>query len=345
MKKSETLRIAIVGATGLVGRTFLKVLENSFIPIAKLDLFATSRSAGTSIVFKNKELIVQDIKNINFANYDVALFSAGKDASKEFAPLAVMNGTLVIDNGSYWRMHPQVPLVVPEVNFEDAFNHKGIIANPNCSTIQLVVALQPIENKFKIKKVEVSTYQAISGAGQKGINKLLREIETGVPVDTLSKHPIAFNINFHTIQSKFGFSEEEIKIINETRKILHRKNLKISATCVRIPVLVGHSEAVSVITKNEFSLEEVEEVWRQSPGIIIMDDPQNEEYPTPKMVEGTDSVYIGRIRRNPAEKNGLMFWVVADNVRKGAATNAIQILEHLLKVAPERIFSFQKMFK
>lgn len=344
MKKPQKLRIAIVGATGLVGRTFLKILEETSLPIEKLDLFATSKSAGKKITFGHRQLIVQNIKNARFEQYDVALFSAGKEASKEFVPLAVKSKTLVIDNGSYWRMHPQVPLVVPEVNFEDALKHRGIIANPNCSTIQLVVALKPIDKHFGIKKVEVATYQAISGAGQKGVDKLLNEIQNGSVVNVLSKHPIAFNINFHSIPSKYGYSEEENKIMNETKKILHRKNLTISATCVRIPVLVGHSEAVSIVTRKTFALEEVEEVLRNSPGIRIIDNPETEEYPTPRIAEGTDLVYIGRIRRNLAERNGLLLWVVADNVRKGAASNAVQILEHLWQKAPEKIFSFRRLF-
>ncbi|MGC9077721.1 MAG: aspartate-semialdehyde dehydrogenase [Candidatus Kapaibacteriota bacterium] len=345
MKTTDRLRIAIVGATGLVGRTFLTVLEETSIPIAKLDLFATQRSAGKTIFFRGQELCVQNIKDVDFSQYDVALFSAGKEASKEFVPLAIKSKTLVIDNGSYWRMHPRVPLVVPEVNFEDALDHNGIIANPNCSTIQLVVALKPIDSRFGIKKLEVATYQAISGAGQKGINKLLEEIEMNKTVNVISKHPIAFNINFHSIPAKFAYSEEETKIINETKKILHRKNLKISATCVRIPVLVGHSEAVSIVTKQPFALEEVEEILRKSPGIKIIDQPEKEEYPTPKIAEGTDFVYIGRIRRNLAEKNGLLLWIVADNVRKGAASNTVQILENLWEKAPEKIIYFRRLFK
>ncbi len=343
MKKQFNLRIAIVGATGLVGRTFLKILSENKLPISKLDIFATQRSAGTKLFFKNKEIEVIDIAKINFNNYDVAFFSAGKEASLNLVPIALKNGTLVIDNGSYWRLHSSVPLVVPEVNFQDALKHNGLIANPNCSTIQLVVALKPILDKFGLKKVEVSTYQAISGAGQKGIQKLLSEIESGKVVDLLSKHPIAFNINFHKIQNKFDYSEEEYKIINETRKILNEKRLKITATCVRIPVLVGHCESVSIITKKDFTLEEIVETLSQNPAIKLYDDPEHEIYPTPKVVEGTDFVFIGRIRRNPIEKNGLHLWIVADNVRKGAASNAIQILEKLWNEAPELIYKFPKM--
>jgi aspartate-semialdehyde dehydrogenase len=345
MNDSNGLSIAIVGATGLVGRTFLKVLEERDISISHLGLFATVRSAGKKLLFKGEEFVVQNIEQADFSRFDVALFSAGKEASKKYVPLAVKSGTLVIDNGSFWRMNPKVPLVVPEVNFDDALNHRGIIANPNCSTIQLVVALKPISDRFGIKKVEVSTYQAISGAGQKGINKLLEEIQSNKPVQILSSHPIAFNILFHSIPGKFLFSEEETKIINETRKILHLRKLKISATCVRIPVLVGHCESVTVQTKSSFALEELEEILRNSKGIKIMDEPDKEIYPTPRIVEGTDYVYIGRIRRNNAEKNSMHLWVVADNVRKGAASNAIQILEQLLKVAPEKIKNFPKMFR
>lgn len=344
MSQLDSLRIAIVGSTGLVGRTFTKILETSTIPISKLDLFATSKSEGLAIPFKSKEILVQDIKKIDFKKYDVALFSAGKEASKNLIPDAVEAKTLVIDNGSYWRLHPEVPLVVPEVNFQDTMKHKGIIANPNCTTIQLVVALKPLEDKYQLKKVEVSTYQAISGAGQKGIQKLLKEIETGQVEPILSKHPIAFNINFHKIDSKFGFSEEEEKVINETRKILHKKNLKIAATCVRIPVLIGHCESVSLVTRKPFTLDEIIETYTNFNGIKVLDEPENEIYPTPKVVEGTDFVYIGRIRINPAERNGLLIWVVADNVRKGAASNAIQILERLWNEAPEKITNFPRLF-
>jgi aspartate-semialdehyde dehydrogenase len=344
MKKNKGLKIAIVGATGLVGRTFLKVLEESFLPIEEIRLFATERSAGQFLEFKGTKLIVENVKQADFTKFDVALFSAGKVASKEIVPSAVKSGCLVIDNGSYWRMHPNVPLVVPEVNFYQALGHKGLIANPNCSTIQLVVALKPIKMKYGLRKVEVSTYQAISGAGQKGIQKLQKELATGKTENILSKHPIAFNVIFHSIPSKYNFSEEETKIINETKKILEDKRLKITATCVRIPVLVSHCESVSIATKKEFYLEELEETLKSSPGIKIIDEPEKEEYPTPRLAEGTDFVYIGRIRRNPTEKNGLHLWVVADNVRKGAASNAVQILEKLWKENPEKIFNFKSLF-
>lgn len=340
-----SLRVAIVGATGLVGRTFLRVLENTQLPISKLGLFATAKSEGECLLFRGQMYNVSSIEMADFSEYDVALFSAGKEASQKYVPLAVNNGTLVIDNGSYWRLHKEVPLVVPEVNFSSALKHKGIIANPNCSTIQLVVALNPIAKKYGLKRVEVSTYQAVSGAGQKGIVKLLQEIETQKIEPSISKHPIAFNILFHKISSRFEFSEEEIKIINETRKILGSHSLKISATCVRIPVIVSHCESVSIETKEPFELNEIFDLLANSPGIKLVDDPANEDYPTPQMAKDTDWVYIGRLRRNPAVNNGLLLWVVADNLRKGAATNAVQILESLWQKAPNKIKTFRKMLQ
>lgn len=340
----NSLRIAIVGATGLVGRTFLRVLEKTNLPISKIGLYASARSEGQSLLFKGEMLRVDDIRNVDFSEYDVAFFSAGKDASQKYVPLAVSKGTLVIDNGSFWRMHKDVPLVVPEVNFSSALKHKGIIANPNCSTIQLVVAINPIKINFGLKKVEVSTYQAVSGAGQKGIDKLLHELETEAIEDTISMHPIAFNIIFHKIPAQFEFSEEESKIINETKKILDAKNLKVSATCVRIPVLVSHCESVSIETQQPFDLKEISEILSNSPGIKVIDDPANEGYPTPQLAKETDFVYVGRLRRNPTLKNGLLLWVVADNLRKGAATNAIQILGNLWEKAPDLIHDFPKLF-
>lgn len=340
----NTLRIAIVGATGLVGRTFLRVLEKTNLPISKIGLYATEKSEGQSLLFKGEMIRVNEIRKADFSEYDVAFFSAGKDASQKYVPLAVSKGTLVIDNGSFWRMHKDVPLVVPEVNFSSALNHKGIIANPNCSTIQLVVAINPIKINFGLKKIEVSTYQAVSGAGQKGVNKLLHELENGITEQIISKHPIAFNIIFHKIPAQFEFSEEETKIINETKKILEAKNLRVSATCVRIPVLVSHCESVSIETQKPFELKEIVEILDNSPGIKVIDDPANEEYPTPQLAKESDLVYVGRLRKNPTSKNGLLLWVVADNLRKGAATNAIQILETLWEIAPDLIHKFTKLF-
>ncbi|MGQ9819421.1 MAG: aspartate-semialdehyde dehydrogenase [Candidatus Kapaibacteriales bacterium] len=340
----NTLRIAIVGATGLVGRTFLQLLERTVLPITRLGLFATEKSEGQSLLFKGEMIRVNDLRKADFSEYDVAFFSAGKEASQKYIPLAVSKGTLVIDNGSFWRMHKDVPLVVPEVNFFSALKHKGIIANPNCSTIQLVVAINPIKTNFGLKKVEVSTYQAISGAGQKGIDKLLHELETLTTQPIISKHPIAFNIIFHRIPAQFEFSEEETKIINETKKILDLKNLKVSATCVRIPVLISHCESVSIETQKPFELKVIAEILDNSPGIKLIDDPANEEYPTPQLAKETDLVYVGRLRKNPTSKNGLLLWIVADNIRKGAASNAIQILETLWEKAPDLIRKFPKLF-
>ncbi|MCX7879380.1 MAG: aspartate-semialdehyde dehydrogenase [Ignavibacteria bacterium] len=346
MKRTrDFLRIGIVGATGLVGRTLLKVLEERELPISSIKLFATQRSQGVKLKFKGSEQVVESVDKANFRDFDVVFFSAGKDASSKLVPLAIGKGCLVIDNGSFWRLRYDVPLVVPEVNFEDALKHKGLIANPNCSTIQLVVALKPILDNFGIKKVEVSTYQAISGAGYKGLEKLLYEIRTNEVNPIISNHPIAFNILFHSIPSKYEFSEEEVKIVNETRKILHKKDFRICATCVRIPVTYGHCESVSVVTRFPFELDKLVETMVKAPGIKVVDEPEKELYPTPRLAEGTDFVYVGRIRKNPVEKNGFLMWVVADNVRKGAASNAVQILENLWNRSPDKIFKFKGMFR
>ncbi len=341
MKK---LKIAIVGSTGLVGRTFLKVLEERKIPIESIRLFASTASKGKIIQFKDSELVVEALDELkSFSQFDVALFSAGKYVSEHFAPRFARAGCLVIDNGSFWRMNPKVPLVVPEVNFYDVVRHNGIIANPNCSTIQLVVPLKVLLDSFGLKRVEVSTYQAISGAGQKGIDRLEQEISNFDQIADYTNNPIAFNINFHKIDTIFGSSEEERKVMNETKKILHLPKLKISATCVRIPTFVGHCESVSVETKEPFpDLKQVYDLFEAFPSIKIIDDPAREKYPTPLLAQNTDFVYVGRLRRNPLYKNGLNLWVVADNVRKGAATNAVQILERMFTETPELIFKFKR---
>jgi aspartate-semialdehyde dehydrogenase len=321
---NEGLNIAIVGASGLVGRTMVRVLEEREFPLKSLRLFASERSAGTKVVYKGYEIEVEPLTKDSFVGIDVALFSAGKYVSTEFAPVAAAAGCVVIDNGSYWRMHKDVPLVVPEVNPEAAQNHHGIIANPNCSTIQLVVALKPIHETYGLKRVIVSTYQSISGAGQKGVDKLNKEL---IGESTGDKHPIAFNTMFHSISDPSGFSEEEIKMINETRKILGESELKTAVTCVRLPLLGGHAESVNIETEKPFEIDDLRKLFSNREDIILVDNPEKEIYPTPLMSANTDPVYVGRIRRDDTVANGAYLWVVADNLRKGAATNAVQIAE------------------
>jgi aspartate-semialdehyde dehydrogenase len=326
-----SFRIAVVGATGLVGRTMIRVLEERNVPHSSLRLFASARSAGTTIHAFGKEVIVEELTEKSFDDVDFALFSAGGASSKVFAPIAAKNGCVVIDNSSAWRMHNDVPLVVPEVNPSALNNHHGIIANPNCSTIQMVVALNPIQQKYGLRRVAVSTYQSVSGAGQKGVDHLMAEIHGNEPEHRISSHPVAFNTVFHTItNSGEGFSEEEIKMIQETRKIMSLSALPVTATCVRVPILGAHGESVNIETEKPFEIEQVRELLATSEGITVMDNPNESVYPTPVFCNDKDEVFVGRIRRDNSVDNGLHLWVVADNLRKGAATNAVQILQMMI---------------
>jgi aspartate-semialdehyde dehydrogenase len=331
--------IAIVGATGLVGRTFLKVLEERRFQFKELRLFASDRSKGKEIEFCGKKYIVESLNENSFDGIDLALFSPGKEASLRWAPEFVKSGCVVIDNSSGWRRHPKVPLIVPEVNPEEIKYHHGIIANPNCSTIQLVVALQPLHKAFGLKRVVVATYQSISGAGQKGIDQMYAEIN-GIPViNKVCKHQIAFNTTFHEINQMNGYSVEEDKLIFESRKIMSLPDLRITSTCVRVPTLGGHGEAVNLEFERDFNLTDIYDILVKEPGIKIIDEPQKENYPTPQISNNTDDVFIGRIRRDDTVDNGLNLWIVADNVRKGAATNAVQIAEIVVN---EKLFKFDK---
>lgn len=327
MKK---VNLAVVGATGMVGRTFLKVLAEKKLPIDNFYVMASKRSAGSKIEFDGKEYIVEELTENSFDKHiDIALFSAGGSISAVFAPIAASKGCIVIDNSAQWRMDPTVPLVVPEVNPEDIKWNKGIIANPNCSTIQAMVALKPLDNKYKIKRVVYSTYQAVSGAGVAGWN----DLENGLKGEAPKKfpHPIANNCLPHIdVFMENGYTKEEMKMIWETQKILHNENMKVTATTVRVPVFNSHSESVNVEFENPFDLNELKEILSKSPGLIVEDDPQNNIYPLAINSAGHDDVYIGRIRRDESVDNGLNFWVVADNIRKGAATNAIQIAEIII---------------
>lgn len=320
------LKIAIVGATGLVGQTFLEVLEEKQIH-ANYTLFASAKSEGKIIKFMNKEYEVQELtKDIPFDSYDYALFSAGSKIAKEYAPLFAKHGATVIDNSSAFRMDKSVPLVVPEINFEDALDNLGIIANPNCSTIQAVLPLKAIDQKYKLKRVIYSTYQAVSGAGKLGIDDLLQ--------DKVEKFPYHIKSNVIPQIDTFeenGYTKEELKMINETRKILKHPKLAITATCARVPILNSHSESINVETEYPFKIEDIKHYLNSFEGIIVTDDIKKNIYPLNTITNGTDNVYIGRIRRDYSVENGLNFWCVADNIRKGAASNAVQILEKLIQ--------------
>ncbi len=330
-------RVAIVGATGEVGRKFLQVLEERNFPVNDIVLYASSRSAGTKLTFKGETVEVRDISKENsFSGIDIALFSAGSGVSKTYAPLFARDNAVVIDNSSAWRMEKDVPLVVPEVNPEDVKNHKGIIANPNCSTIQMVVALKPIYDKVGISKIIVSTYQSVSGAGAKAIRELEDQVKVWCkgeefPRENYIPRRIAFNVVPHIdIFLENLYTKEEMKMVNETKKILHDPEIKISATTVRVPVFYGHAEAITIETKEFISPQEARDILSKGKGIVVMDDPENKEYPTPIDAEGKDEVFVGRIRESLVFEKGLSMWVVADNIRKGAATNAVQIAELII---------------
>ena len=324
----KTYKIAIVGATGLVGRTALKVFEEKNISNLEFSLFSSKKSAGTKLKFLNTDFIVRELTDSSFdEKFDFALFSAGAETSKHFAPIAASKGCIVIDNSSAFRMDDKVPLIVPEVNFEDVKNHHNIIANPNCSTIQAVVALKPLDDKFKIKRIVYSTYQAVSGAGKLGLQDL--EQHTTLKF----QHPIydnclpqidTFLVNHYT--------KEEMKMVNETRKILKHPNLSITATAVRVPVTNCHGESINVVFEKNFELADIFKTLKSAPGIIVQDDIENDIYPIASNVNGHDEVFVGRIRKDFSIKNGLNLWVVADNLRKGAASNAIQIIEKMINV-------------
>lgn len=327
---SRKIKLAIVGASGLVGRTILKVLEEKNFPNFEYSLFCSKKSAGNDLEFLGKNYTLEELKDTSFdIGFDYAIFSAGGDTSKHFAPIAVSKGCIVIDNSSAFRMEKDVPLVVPEVNPEDIFSNNGIIANPNCSTIQAVVALKPLDDKYNIKRIIYSTYQAVSGAGRQGLIDLENGIKN-LPPQKFA-HPIYNNCLPHidTFLDD-GYTKEELKMINETRKILHKPDLKITATAVRVPVQNSHSESINIEFDKPFEIEEVKQLLSSSTGIIVLDAPQENVYPIATLATGQDKVLVGRIRRDFSIENGLNLWVVADNIRKGAASNAVQILEKLV---------------
>ena len=328
---SNKYNVAVVGATGLVGQTFLKVLKERKFPVENLYLYASARSAGKIINWNGKDYTVIELKDENIReDIDIALFSAGGGTSLEFAPKFRDKGAVVVDNSSAWRMYPEIPLVVPEANPEALAEHNGIIANPNCSTIQVMPVLKVLQENYGLKRVIYSTYQAVAGSGQKGLDDLdanLRgEASKNYP------HQIAFNALPHIdVFLENGYTKEEVKMIEETRKILSLPDLKVTATCVRVPVRMGHAVSVNVELEKPFEIDDVITKFEEKEGVIVQNNGKNNEYPMPITAADTDEVYVGRIRRDETVENGLNLWVVADNIRKGAATNTIQIAETLIK--------------
>lgn len=330
------LKVAVVGATGAVGNLMIKVLEERNFPVSRLKLLASARSVGKTLPFRGVEVPVEELVEDSFKDVQLALFSAGGSTSKKFAPVAARAGTVVIDNSNAWRMDKEVPLVVPEVNPEAALTHSGIIANPNCSTIQMVVALKPIYDAAGIRRIVVTTFQAVSGTGKRAIEELknqVRDIMNGrEAVREIYPRQIAFNC-FPQIGPFLdnGFSEEEMKMVNETRKIFSDPRIRVCATTVRIPVFYGHSESINIETEKPVSPEQVRRLLEDAPGVKVVDDLSKGSYPVALDAAGRDETLVGRIRIDPSVENGLAMWVVADNIRKGAATNAVQIAEFLLK--------------
>ncbi len=333
----KNYKLAVVGATGVVGTTALKVLEEKKLPINEYVFFSSYRSSGKKIEFMGKEYTVQELKEDSFdKGFDFAIFSAGGETSKKYSPIAVSKGCIVIDNSSAFRMDENVPLVVPEVNRNDILKNNGIIANPNCSTIQAVVALKPLDDKYNIKRIVYSTYQAVSGAGSKGIHDLENGISSYLNNSksyNLEKFPYPIFNNCLPHIDVFldnGYTKEEEKMINETRKILGKPDLKITATTVRVPVFNSHSESINIEFEKDFDIKDVLNTLKNAPGIIVQNNPNSNDYPVSSLVSGKDKVYVGRVRRDYSVESGINIWVVADNIRKGAATNAIQILEELI---------------
>ncbi len=335
-------RLAVLGATGAVGETLLRVLEEREFPLDELRLLASERSAGQTRRFRGEDIEVQLATEDSFDGCDIAIFSAGATRSRTFAPHAVAAGLVVIDNSSAFRMDPEVPLVVPEVNPQAAFRHKGLIANPNCSTMQLVPVLKPIHDAGTLEHVIVSTYQSVSGTGKKAIDGLRREAATALAGEARTAevytHPIAFNVVpfAGSLQGDDGYTDEELKLVNESRKIMDIPDLRVSATCVRVPVVNCHSEAVWVSTREPLGAARVRELLADAPGVTVVDDPPANAFPTALDVDGRDGVFVGRIRDDLGDDHGVALWIVADNLRKGAATNTVQIAELLTGVGAPR---------
>ncbi|MEF9437831.1 MAG: aspartate-semialdehyde dehydrogenase [Candidatus Mariimomonas ferrooxydans] len=336
LKKKDKYIVAVVGATGAVGNEMIAILEQRDFPAEKLRLFASERSSGKTLEFRDKEVPVEVLSEDVFKGIDIALFSAGGERSKHFAPFAVKAGCVVVDNSSVWRMDSDVPLVVPEVNSSDLEWHKGIIANPNCSTIQMVVALKPIHDASRIKRVVVTTFQSVSGTGKKAMDELLHQTSDVLNFKDIKPdvypHQIAFNCLPHIDAfTDSGYTKEELKMINETKKILGDNSIRITATAVRVPVFRCHSESINIETEKKLGADEVRALLSKAPGIIVFDAPEKNIYPLPVDADGKDEVYVGRIREDSSTENGINIWVVSDNLRKGAALKAVQILEKLIE--------------
>ena len=335
---SGTFTVAVVGATGAVGRQMVACLEERRFPVHRLIPLASEKSIGKNVTFLGKEIPVEVLTKDSFAGVEIALFSAGGTISKEFAPIAAAAGAVVVDNSSAWRMDPEIPLVVPEVNPGDIaqYTRRGIIANPNCSTIQMVVVLKPLHDAARIKRVVVSTYQAVSGTGQKAVEELANQVRALFNNQEIVKkvypHRIAFNCLPHIdVFQENGYTKEEMKMVDETLKILGDSTIQVTATTVRVPVFYGHSESVNVETQRKLSVAEARELLASTPGVKVVDDPLKNQYPMPLDATGQDLTLVGRIREDFSIDNGLNLWVVADNIRKGAATNAVQIAEILIR--------------
>lgn len=338
LKKKDRYVVAVVGATGAVGNEMISILEQREFPVKELKLFASERSQGKKLEYQGGEVTVHELSNTSFKGIDVALFSAGGSRSQEWAPVAAESGCVVVDNSSAWRMDPEVPLVVPEVNADDIGNHKGIIANPNCSTIQMVVPLKPIHDAVKIRRIVVSTYQAVSGSGQKAIDELSKQVSDLLNLRNIEcnvyPHQIAFNCMPHIdVFLNNGYTKEEMKMVYETRKIMRDDSIRVTATAVRVPVFNGHSESVNIETEKKITADEVRALLSVFPGVNVFDAPEKNLYPLAVNVAGTDDIYVGRIREDESIDNGINMWIVADNLRKGAALNAVQIAEKLIEMA------------
>ncbi len=335
---SGSYRVAVVGATGAVGQQMVACLEERRFPVAQLFPLASERSLGKKVTYLGKEIQVEVLTKDSFKDIDIALFSAGGSISKEYGPMAADAGAVVVDNSSAWRMDPEIPLVVPEVNPQDIalYTNRGIIANPNCSTIQMVVVLQPLHAAARIKRVVVSTYQAVSGTGQKAVEELSAQVRALFSCQPVEKkvypHRIAFNCLPHIdVFLENGYTKEEMKMVHETKKIMGDDSIEVTATTVRVPVFYGHSESVNLETEKKLTVAEAKKILAQAPGVKVVDDPAKNQYPMPLEAAGQDLTLVGRIREDFSIKNGLNLWVVADNLRKGAATNAVQIAEILIQ--------------
>ena len=336
LQKKNSYRVAIMGATGVVGQEMVEVLEERQFPVEQLHLFASERSAGSTLTFNGKDIVVQKLAEDVFNGIDIVLGATGSDLSKKFSAHAVKAGAVVIDNSSAFRMEPAVPLVVPEVNGHTLKNHRGIIANPNCSTAQLVMALKPLHDAARIKRVVVTTYQSVSGTGKEAMDELMEQTRALLTFQEVKcnvyPQQIAFNciVNWDADPTT-GYTEEETKIINETKKIMGDDSIRVTATTTRVPVFRSHCESVNIETEKKLLPNEARALLSEFPGVVVMDDPGRKLYPTPLDAVGQDAVYVGRIREDRSVSNGLNLWVVGDNLRKGAALNAVQIAEALIK--------------